>query len=62
MKLGIGILGAPADEAEDFLPISRKTLPDFLCRIDVGRAIRRRWVGAEKRDDADKNRLNSMNR
>lgn len=74
---GKGVLCAPTDKAENFLPISYidrrpsdsaagkrseknekartgKTLPDFLCCVDVRRAIRRRWVGAQKRDNANK--------
>jgi len=31
-----------------------KILPDFLCCVDVRRAIRRRWIGTQKGDDADK--------
>jgi len=62
MQLGISVLGAPADEAKNLLPISRKILPDFLRCIDVRRAVDWRWVSAKKRDNADKNGFNRMDR
>jgi len=62
MELGIGILSAPADEAEDLLPICRKVLPDFLRCVDVRGAVGWRWIGTQKRDNADKDGFNSMDR
>jgi len=62
MQSGISVLSAPADEAENLLPICRKVLPDFLRCVDVRRTVDWRWVSAEKRDDADKNGFNRMDR
>jgi len=62
VQLGKGFLSASANQSEDLLPICSEVLPDFLRCINIRRAIRWRRVDAQKGDDADKNRLNSVDR